>query len=161
LLQYRAYKEIASWFETTFELEGKRIPRAVRLEDKFKESRPELVWTLSLADFAKLAEDALTPKVIPGVGLTHLHAPKVSIREQAQLMVNRLRSQNRLTFRELIADSKDRAELVARFLGLLELYRIGAVGFQQDNPFSDFMVSWEAVNFTDEDLSQLGEQYGS
>ena len=55
LLQYRAYKEIASWFETTFELEGKRIPRAVRLEDKFKESRPELVWTLSLTDFAKLA----------------------------------------------------------------------------------------------------------
>ena len=76
-------------------------------------------------------------------------------------MVNRLRTQNRLSFRELIADSKDRAELVARFLGLLELYRIGAIGFQQDNPFADFMVSWEAVNFTDEDLSQLGEQYGS
>jgi segregation and condensation protein A len=161
LLQYRAYKEMASWFDTTFELESKRIPRAVRLEDKFRESRPELVWTLSVTEFAKLAEEALTPKVIPGVGLTHLHAPKVSIREQSQIMVNRLRSQNRLSFRELIADSKDRAELVARFLGLLELYRIGAIGFQQDNPFTDFMVTWEAVNFSDEDLAQLGEQYGN
>ena len=160
LLQYRAYKEIASWVETRFELEGKRIPRAVRLEERFRQSRPELVWIHSVQDFAKAAEEALTPKVIPGVGLTHLHAPKVSIREQATIMAHRLRAQGTLSFRELIADSKDRAELVARFLGILELYRIGAVGFAQETPFSDFMVSWEADGFTDEQLAQLGDQYG-
>lgn len=159
LLQYRAFKEIASWFGTALEIESTRIPREVRLEEKFKNLRPELVWETSLEDFAKIAQLAFVPKEIPGVGLTHLHAPKVSIREQARIMVERLRKAGRLSFRELIADCQDRAEMVARFLGILELYRIGAAGFSQEDPFSDFMVVWEDRTFAMDNLSLLGADY--
>ena len=159
LLQYRAFKEIASWFGSALELESNRIPRAVRLEDRFKELRPELRWDLSLEEFGNLALMAMAPREIPGVGLTHLHAPRVSIREQAGLMVEKLRQRGSMTFRELIADAKDRAELVARFLGLLELYRLGAAGFIQADPFSDFTVVWEDRTFDLSKLSQLGADY--
>jgi segregation and condensation protein A len=159
LLQYRAFKEIASWFSSALEIESSRIPRAVRLEERFKELRPELRWDTSLEDFGNLALMAMAPKEIPGVGLTHLHASRVSIREQAGLMVERLRSRGSMSFRELIADAKDRAELVARFLGLLELYRLGAAGFIQADPFSDFTVVWEDRTFDLGKLSQLGADY--
>ena len=159
LLQYRAFKEIASWFSASLDREGERIPRSVRLEERFRELRPELKWELSLTEFSQLAQLAFAPKEIPGVGLTHLHAPRVSIREQAGLMVERLRQRSSMTFRELIADAKDRSELVARFLGLLELYRLGAVGFKQSDPFSDFQVVWEDRAFDEAKLNQLGAEY--
>ncbi len=159
LLQYRAFKEIASWFSASLDREGDRIPRSVRLEERFRELRPELRWDLSLTEFSQLAQLAFAPKEIPGVGLTHLHAPRVSIREQAGLMVEKLRQRSTMTFRELISDAKDRAELVARFLGLLELYRLGAVGFKQSDPFSDFQVVWEDRAFDEAKLNQLGAEY--
>jgi segregation and condensation protein A len=101
----------------------------------------------------------MAPREIPGVGLTHLHASRVSIREQAGLMVEKLRQRGSMSFRELIADAKDRSELVARFLGLLELYRLGAAGFIQADPFSDFTVVWEDRAFDLSKLSQLGADY--
>ena len=83
LLQYRAFKEAAAWFSGRIEVESTRHTRSVRLEEKFRKQTPELVWTLSVDDFAALAVLAMAPKEIPIVGLDHLHAPLVSIREQA------------------------------------------------------------------------------
>lgn len=159
LLQYRAFKEIASWFGSALDLEANRIPRAVRLEERFRDIRPELRWELTLQEFGELAQLAFAPREIPGVGLTHLHASRVSIREQAGIMVERLRQRGSMTFRELISDAKDRAELVARFLGLLELYRLGAAGFIQADPFSDFTVVWEDRAFDVSKLTLLGADY--
>lgn len=159
LLQYRAFKEIAAWFQSAIDLESVRIPRLVRLEDQYRNLRPELQWSTSLEEFATIAQLAFALKEIPGVGLTHLHAPKVSIREQAGIIIQKLRAKGRLSFRELIADSKDRAEFVARFLGVLELYRAGAIGINQENPFEDFMVILEDKSFGDEALSNLGGDY--
>jgi segregation and condensation protein A len=154
LLQYRAFKEISSWFSTSLELE-------VRLEEAYRNLRPELVWSTDLEGFSQLAQLAFAPKEIPGVGLTHLHAPKISIREQVGILVSKLRKTKRLSFRELIADSKDRGEFVARFLGVLELYRVGAISIEQAGPFSDFTVIWENSNFSDETLASLGTDYES
>ena len=159
LLQYRAFKEIAAWFQSAIDIESVRVPRLVRLEEQYRNLRPELEWKTSLEEFGTIAQLAFAPKEIPGVGLTHLHAPKVSIREQAGIIMQRLRSKGRLSFRELIADSKDRAEFVARFLGVLELYRAGAIGINQENPFEDFMVILEDKSFGDEALSNLGGDY--
>jgi segregation and condensation protein A len=161
LLQYRAFKEIASWFNTAMELESNRFARAVRLEEQYRNLRPELQWQTSAEEFAQIALLAFTPKEIPTVGLTHLHAPRVSIREQSAILVQRLRQAKTQTFRELIADAADRAEFVARFLGVLELYRIGAIGLRQQDAFGEIVVSWESEDFSDEQLSRLGADYGN
>ena len=161
LLQYKAFKEISTWFSTALSLEAGRVPRDVLMEERFRESKPELIWTLNLAEFAKLAEDTMTPREIPAVGLTHLHAPRVSIREQAVEVASLLRASGALTFREIIAAVKDKAVVVARFLSILELYRLGAVGFSQDTPLGDLQVSWRDANFDDETLATLGADYDS
>jgi len=159
LLQYRAFKEISSWFSTAMSIEARRIPREVRLEDRFKNRKPELVWNTTLAEFAKVAEDALTPRSIPAVGLTHLHAPRVSIREQAAEVVRLLRNARNLTFRDIIGGLTDRAEVIARFLAVLELYRLSAISFEQDSPLGDVHLTWRAEEFTNDQLNALGVEY--
>ena len=99
LLQYRAFKEAALWFSGHLDAEATRHVRSVRLEEKYRKQSPELKWTLSVEDFAAIAALAFAPREIPSVGLDHLHAPLVSIREQAAHVVALLRSGETMSFR--------------------------------------------------------------
>jgi segregation and condensation protein A len=159
LLQYRAFKEVSVWFAGSLEAESTRHARQVRLEEKYRKKTPELVWTLSADDFAALAVLALTPREIPTVGLDHLHAPMVSIREQAAHVVAMLRRGEAMTFRQLIAGAEQTGVVVARFLAVLELYRRAAVGFEQLEPLGELTIRWTAVSFSDESLANLGADY--
>ena len=159
LLQYRAFKDVSIWFANQFNAEAGRTAREVRVEDRFREQKPELIWTMAIAEFAKLAEEVLTPRVIPGVGTSHLHAPRVSIREQAAEIIGMLRAKPKLTFREVIAAVSDRSVVVARFLAVLELYRLSAISFEQETPLSDLNISWLGGRFDDEELAALGADY--
>ena len=76
-------------------------------------------------------------------------------------MVDALRKASKISFFDLIKDVSDRAIVVARFLSILELYRLGAVGFSQDTPLGDLQVSWRDANFDDETLATLGADYDS
>jgi segregation and condensation protein A len=159
LLQYRAFKEVAAWFGENFEIESTRHARQVRLEDKYRSRLPELVWSTSPEDFATLAMIALAPREIPLVGLDHLHAPLVSIREQAAHVVTVLRRGGSVNFRELIADAITPGVIVARFLAVLELYRHAAITFVQDEPLGDLTLTWAAAEWSDDKLANLGADY--
>ena len=159
LLQYRAFKQGAEWFAERLDVEGARHARTVRMEEKFRRQVPELVWTLTLDDFAAIATLAFTPRELPTVGLDHLHAPLVSIREQAAFVVSRLRSGEQITFRELIAGADQRGVIVARFLAVLELYRHAALSFEQLEPLGELTLRWSAASWSDESLANLGADY--
>lgn len=161
LLQYRAFKEVATWFNTALNLESTRISRDVRMEDRFKNQQPELVWTLTAQELGRLAEETMRPREIPMVGITHLHASRVSIREQASAVVEMLRSRGTVTFFEVIREVKDRAVIVARFLAVIELYRLSALIFEQDSPLGDLNLTWRGEDFDDEKLATLGADYDS
>ena len=85
------------------------------------------------------------------LSLHHIHAAKVSVREQAALVVERLRRQGTMTFRALCGDSPDRLTTVARFLSLLELFREGAVAFDQVTPLGELTVRWTGDDDADVD----------
>jgi len=159
LLQYRAFKLAARWFAEHAEAESRRHARSVRLEEKYRETVPELAWTLSPDDFAALAVLALTPREVPTVGLDHLHAPLVSIREQAAHVVAMLRRSGVATFRELVAGVDQKGVVVARFLAVLELYRTAALTFEQVEPLGELSLRWTAESWTDESLVALGADY--
>ncbi len=161
LLQYRAFKEAAQWFSSRLDAESTRHFRSVRLEDKYRRQTPELVWTLTPDDFAVLAAYALAPREIPTVGLDHLHAPLVSIREQAAHVVVMLRSSGTLTFRHLIAGADQMGVIVARFLAVLELYRADAISFDQLEPLGELTIRWTAEHWSDDSLASLGAEYGN
>jgi segregation and condensation protein A len=76
----------------------------------------------------------------------------VSIREQAAIMVDRLRRHQTMTFRALVADSPDTLTTVGRFLALLELFRENAVAFEQVTPLGDLNIRWTGAGDGDVDV---------
>ncbi|MEU1150875.1 segregation and condensation protein A [Streptomyces sp. NPDC005863] len=150
LLQYRAYKEIADIFSGRLEAEARRYPRTVGLEPHHAELLPEVVISIGAEGFAKLAVMAMQPRAKPQVYVEHIHAPLVSVREQAGLVVARLREHGETSFRVLVEDAGDTLTVVARFLALLELYREKAVALDQEDPLGELMVRWTGGDGTGE-----------
>jgi segregation and condensation protein A len=116
----------------------------VPLEQEFRDLLPELVFALSPEQFAALAVKAMTPKIPPQVSIAHIHQIQVSVREQAAVVVEKLRVLRVATFQTLVADAPDTLHVVARFLALLELFREKAVGFDQDQAiaYAELTVRW-------------------
>src|ERR1700759_2753468 len=149
LLQYRAYKEVAAIFAARMTAAARRSPRRVPLEPRFADLLPEVLLGLGPAEFARLASLALAPKPPPTVDTEHIHSPLISVREQAKIVAALLRELGRASFRRLTAGAAGGYEVVASFLALLELYREGAVSFEQMAPLGDLYVTWTGPEDTD------------
>jgi segregation and condensation protein A len=142
LMQYKAFKQVAGVLEHRLADEARRHPRLVGLEDRYAGLLPEVLIGIGLDQFAALAARALEPKPEPELSLQHLHTARVSVREQAALVVERLRRSGTMTFRALCGDSPDTLTTVARFLSLLELFREGAVAFEQAAALTELSIRW-------------------
>nr|WP_297429599.1 segregation/condensation protein A [uncultured Actinotalea sp.] len=152
LLQYRAYKEVAALLGERLAQQARSLPRAVGLEPEHAALLPELVLEIGPSELAILAAHALRPKAAPTVDLGHLHAPAVSVREQAAVLVDRLRRSHSAAFRTLVQDADSTLVVVVRFLALLELFREGAVAFDQVDPLGDLTVRWTGGEEGDVDV---------
>ena len=162
LLQYRAFKDVAATFADRMASEGLRQPRSVPLEPHLATLLPELVLTITPEQMALIAARTLAPRPAPpGVAMDHLHAPVVSVREQAALLVDRLRRQRSTTFRSLVSDADGTTVVVARFLALLELFREGAVTFDQVTPLGELTIRWSGSDAGDVDVDRFDTEFDS
>jgi segregation and condensation protein A len=146
LLQYRAFKDVAATFAARIAAESLRHPRQAGVEPQFAALLPELVIGITPEQLARLAASVSRPRPRPEVGLDHLHVSRVSVREQAAVIVERLRRVRSSSFRALVADADGVVVVVARFLALLELFREGAVAFDQVTPLGELTVRWTGVD---------------
>ncbi len=164
LLQYRAYKQVAALFAELEAAALQRYPRAVSLEERYADLLPEVNLGVDAARFAEIAAAAMVPKPKPTVGLDHLHGSPVSVPEQAKrigVLLKAARGRS-LSFSELVADCTNGIEVVASFLGLLELYRERAVRFEQEEALAELRVGWtdEADEAHIEKAIEKAEDYG-
>lgn len=164
LLQYRAYKEIANTFRDRMATAGRITPRQAGLEAEFTSLLPELIIAVTPEQFARIAARAMTPRIPPTVGLDHLHAPQVSVREQAAIIVERVRSRGQVSFRSLVADADSTLVIVARFLALLELFKEAAIAFEQAEALGELDIRWTGTDVgdvaIDDEFDELDEVDG-
>lgn len=167
LLQYRAFKEIAASFQEAITLADKSFPRVVALDPALASLLPEVLIGVGPQRFAAIAERVLTPKAPPVVAVEHLHNVLVSVAEESKVVVEALRKSRTLSFRSLIQGVDSTLVVVARFLALLDLYRQGALRFEQVVALGDLQVTWVGsdegeILATDEfDLPPVVEQIES
>lgn len=167
LLQYRAYKQVATLFSELEASALRRYPRAVALEERYTKLLPEVMIGVSAQKFAEIAAAVFRPKPPPTVSLDHLHVAKVSVREHAAILRLRLAESGAATFSDLVSDCDLTLEIVARFLALLELYRQQTIAFDQEDPLGELNVRWtggsiQEVQATAETTPDAGEdeEYG-
>jgi segregation and condensation protein A len=142
LLQYRAFKEIASNFQEAILAADKSFPRVVALDPALANLLPEVLIGVGPERFAAIADRVLTPKVAPVVAVEHLHSALVSVAEESKLVVEALRKGRTVSFRTLIQEADSTLVVVARFLALLDLYRQGALRFEQVVALGELQISW-------------------
>lgn len=153
LLQYRAFKTVSGHVAARLGEESARFARPGGLEAQFAALVPDV--TLPPAGrLATILARLLAPQQAAEVSLTHLHGGTVNVKEQARLVVARLQAVGTLTFRRLTADA-DRATTVARFLALLELFRDGAVTFEQLSPLGELTLRWTGSH----DQYEISDEY--
>ena len=153
LLQYRAFKEIASIFQRRIEIADKSFARLVAMESRFAQLLPEVLIGVGPDRFAAIAERVLAPKTSPILGVDHIHQPLVSVAQEASKIVDFLRRSGRASFRNLISDADSTLVIVARFLALLELYREGALRFEQVIALGELQITWLAGESTEIQVS--------
>ena len=142
LLQYRAFKEIAANFQEAIAAADKSFPRVVALDPTLSSLLPEVLIGVGPERFAAIADRVLTPKVAPVVAVEHLHSALVSVTEESRLVVEALRKGRTVSFRALIQEADSTLVVVARFLALLDLYRQGALRFEQVVALGELQISW-------------------
>jgi segregation and condensation protein A len=146
LLQYRAFKEIASTFAARIEAADKSFPRVVALDPALAALLPEVLIGVGAPRFAAIAERVLTPKSPPVVAVEHLHTALVSVTEESKRVVEALRRSRTLSFRNLCQDADSTLVIVARFLALLDLYRQGNLRFEQVIALGELQISWTGAD---------------
>lgn len=161
LLQYRAFKHVAQMFAELEAAAMRSYPRSVALEERYAALLPEVMLGVDAEAFATIAAAAFTPRPVPTVGLSHMHAPNVSVPEQARRLMALLELRGVgewATFTDLVTDCSDGLEIVGRFLALLELYRARAVAFSQPEPLDVLRISWTGERPTNEHLAAAVEE---
>ena len=130
--------------------ESLRHPRAVGLEERFASLLPEVLIGIGLEQFAALAAKALEPKPVLELSLQHIHAPGSACASRRRWWSSGCGARGTMTFRALCGDSPDTLTTVARFLSLLELFREGAVAFDQVTPLGELSVRWTGATTREE-----------
>lgn len=149
LLQYRAFKEAAAAIRRRLDQFAGSLAREVPLEPHFAAILPELTWTLTAESLATLAATALAPKPRPDEA-RHITTFEASVSAELSVLIQKLQHNHRQTFHDLVADAPNQAVLVARFLGLLELFRRGLVSFKQDNPLDTLYIDYKKLDDSQE-----------
>jgi len=142
LLQYRAFKEIASILSERIIEQEKTFARSVSLEPVFAALLPEVLIGVTPERFAAIANRVLTPKSAPALSVEHLHLPLVSVAAEALAVVSALRRHKTMSFRALVSDAANTLVVVARFLALLELFKEGSVRFEQVIALGELQITW-------------------
>ncbi len=160
LMAYQAYQQVAALLKELEATALRRYPRAVTLEARYLGLLPEVEIGMSPAGFAEFASRIFRPKPPPPtVSLDHIHASRVSVAEHTAAIRDLLVERGVATFAELIAGCTETLEVVARFLGLLNLYREAAVLFDQPEPLGELTVRWSGPE-AGADTVISDEEYG-
>jgi segregation and condensation protein A len=147
LLQYKAFKEIASTFNDRITLQDRAFVRVISLDPQLSALLPEVLIGVGADRFAAIAERVLAPKLTATVAMEHLHLPLVSVAEESRWVVETLRRSRSMSFRHLVAEAESTLVVVARFLALLDLYRQGALRFDQVVSLGELQISWVGSDF--------------
>jgi segregation and condensation protein A len=141
LLECKTFKDAASVLVEQMHEASRSLPRTAGPDERFLGLTPDVlagVGPTQLRD-AFIKVTAARPR--PKVDLAHVPPARVSVGEAVAELAEELPPLGTVTFRNLTADLA-LADVIVRFLALLELYKQGRVDLDQGAHFGDLSVAW-------------------
>jgi segregation and condensation protein A len=160
LLQYKAYKSVSGYLAEAMAAGSIRAPRDVGLEAEFQDVLPPLELNIGPGELAGIFATVLqrdhTP---PSVAVDHIHLPLVSVSEQRGHILSLLRAGD-VDFADLLSTAENTLVVVARFLALLELFKVGLCDFDQPEPLGRLLIHRTEMSEDGVDLRTEGDWSG-
>jgi segregation and condensation protein A len=160
LLEYQRYKDAAEQLEQREVLTRDVFARAAAPTETPAPAGFREISVLELLAAIRRVLERLPKDVVHEVTLD-----KVTVRQKMTLLLDTLRSRQRLYFEELFTDVKTRLEVVVTFLAMLELVKVRAIRILQDELSGPILIEaavdmdQAAASVTTEDIEE--EQHGA
>ena len=158
LVECSTFREAGAWLGVGLAAGALLHPRGAGLEQRFRDLAPDLLAGTSPLDLARAAARSLARPPEPTVDVAHVAPLQLSVRDAIFELASRLAVVGRDSFPRLCPPEPSRPDVVVRFLGLLELYKAGAVELSQAARFGDIEVTWTGL-VTVEEVAAEAEEY--
>lgn len=136
-LELAAFRRVAGTVARLLEEGARFFPREAAPAEEFAHLYPDLLSRVTPDALAEAAASLLRPR---SIDLSHVAPIRASVTEAIDAVLDRLGRRRATRFRELVADCRDRIQVVVRFLALLELHREGRVVLSQSETFGEIEV---------------------
>ncbi|MFN8232835.1 MAG: ScpA family protein [Actinomycetota bacterium] len=140
-LELAAFRRVAVELARRLEDEAGYFTRDVGPGPEFSHLYPDPLERVAVADLAAVAVQLFRPP--PTLDLSHVTPIRYTMEEAIEAVRARMNDLGGpASFRQLVADCRDRIHVVVRFPALLELFRDGKVELQQGETFGEIEVAW-------------------
>jgi len=144
LLECKTFKDAASVLVEHMTEASRSLPRTAGPDERFVGLAPDVLAGVSPPQLRDAFLSAVAARPRPRVDLAHVPPARVSVGEAVAELAEELPTLGTVTFRRLTSDLA-LADVIVRFLALLELYKQGRVDLDQGDHFGDLSVAWLAA----------------
>lgn len=142
LVECSTFREAGAAIGAGLEKGGSFYGRTAGLEPQYIDLAPDLLARVTLSDVARSAAAALYRPQPPVLDVSHVAPIRASVADAVIDLARGLEAGPRRSFEELCERTRDRIEVVVRFLALLELFKAGAIDLTQAERFGVIEVEW-------------------
>ncbi len=144
LVEYKKFKEAAQV------LSGHEVERrdhfqhgvdthAYRTVDEEDVEPDEFLREVTLFDLVDCLREVLA-RVPERIDVHEVNLDRISVEDRIEFIRERIRSSHAISFRNLFSAASDKAEIVATFIALLELIRLGDIVAAQSSVFGEIEI---------------------
>jgi len=142
LLECKTFKDASAELARMAGLAARSLPRRAGMEERFASLAPDLLAAVTPAQLRDAFLRAVAPRPTLHVDLFHVSPVRMTVGEAVEELIDELPRVGRITFRRLTQDFVERADIIVRFLALLELYKQGAIDLIQRATFGTLEIEW-------------------
>jgi segregation and condensation protein A len=147
---YRAIKQTALWLG---DLQLKGLHSYIRLAPPAKIDKSVDLSGVNVNDLIELMKALYHFQEDAAPITTVVTIPRVTIKNKIRDLIQHLRTQQQLSYRQMLPKVYDRVEAIVLFLAVLELIKQQYVNAQQSGLFSDINLTATDKTFADEEIS--------
>lgn len=143
LLQYKKFKEAAGELAAIIRRQQDLMERHVSsLSAEFNERPLQAVGRIELWNAFNIVLRRLAEKLVVG----EIHDETVTVSDQMEWLLARIRTEKTFIFSDLFPNGTTLRQLVATFLAVLELTRLGKLHLAQNEAFTDIVCTAREEN---------------
>ncbi len=139
LIEYQKYKNAGLSLGGRLNAEALFFSKKTGLEPEFGHLLPDFLAGIDLAELGPMIKKVLDRERVRLIDSDHIATIKISLEVKIEEVLAKLSKARRIGFTKL-TEGAGRADLIATFLALLELYKQGQVDIQQPITFGEIEI---------------------